>query len=121
MAKAKEVGKVSLDNGTAPFASGLTEAAVANMEAFLDYLWMLLPALRVDMFLQHSKPKGAVLAHQAATDEPKFELVSNKKGIHATATLIDGEFVVLEGSSTTATWVSAAKTNHSYSDLNWLS
>ncbi|MGV8989368.1 MAG: GIY-YIG nuclease family protein [Cypionkella sp.] len=50
VAKAKEVGRVPLENGTTPMASGLTEAARANMEAFLDYLLMLLPALRIDMF-----------------------------------------------------------------------
>lgn len=117
VAKAKEVGRVPLENGTAPLAAGLTEAAVANMEAFLEYLWMVLPALRVDMFLQHAKPKGAALASTTAPGAPTFELVSKKKGVVATAQLVDGEFVVLEGSSANSEWASKAKSNHSYAAL----
>lgn len=117
VAKAKEVGRVSLDNGTAPAAMGLSEAARANMESFLDYLWMVLPALRIDMFLQHAKPKGAVLGGQTDATAPVFELVSKKHGLHATATLMDGEFVVLEGSTARGNWASAAQGKQSYSGL----
>lgn len=115
MTKAKEVGRMPLDNGTAPAAMGLSEAAKANMEAFLDYLWMVLPALRIDMFLQHAKPKGAVLAAKAEEAVPVFELVNKKHGLQATATLLDGEFVVLEGSTARREWASGWK---SYADLH---
>lgn len=106
-----------LDNGTAPNAMGLSEAAKANMEAFLDYLWMVLPALRIDMFLQHAKPKGAVLAAKVEEAAPIFELVNKKHGLQATATatLMDGEFVVLEGSTARREWASGWK---SYADLH---
>jgi hypothetical protein len=117
VAKAKEVGRMPLENGTAPAAAGLTEAARANMEAFLDYLWMLLPALRVDMFLQHAKPKGATLAAPTAASAPVFALLVKKHGVHARASLIDGEFLVLEGSTARLTWISGAKSQHSYSAL----
>jgi hypothetical protein len=115
VAKAKEVGKVALDNGTAPVATGLTEAARANMEVFLDYLWMLLPALRVDMFLQHAKPKIVQLSGPVATEGPIFELVAKKYNLLATASLIEGEFVVMEGSTARTKWV--GKTGQSYSGL----
>lgn len=115
VAKAKEVGRVSLDNGTNPTAMGLSEAARANMGAFLDYLWMVLPALRIDMFLQHAKPKGAPVASAAADTSPLFELVSKKNELHATARLIDNEFVVMEGSTARLSWVST--TQHGYATL----
>ena len=115
VARAKEVGRVPLDNGTNPAAMGLSEAAQANMESFLDYLWMVLPALRIDMFLQHAKPRGTVQAERAEEAAPEFELVNRKHGLHATATLLDGEFVVLEGSTARRQWASAHK---SYADLH---
>ncbi len=117
VAKAKEVGRVPLDNGTNPAAMGLSEAARANMGAFLDYLWMVLPALRIDMFLQHAKPKGAPVASATAEASPVFELVSKKHGLHARATLVEGEFVVMEGSTARLNWASAAQNQHSYSSL----
>lgn len=116
VAKAKEVGRVPLDNSTAPVAAGLSEAARANMEAFLDYLWMVLPALRIDMFLQHAKPKGVALSG-AASEGPVFELVNRKHGLQATATLVDGEFVVHEGSTARLKWASNAKGLHGYIKL----
>lgn len=115
VAKAKEVGRVSLDNGTNPTAMGLSEAARANMGAFLDYLWMVLPALRIDMFLQHAKPKGAPVISAAAQASPVFELVSKKNGLHAAAQLVDNEFVVMEGSTARLGWVST--TQHGYATL----
>lgn len=117
VAKAKEVGRMPLENGTAPYATGLTEAARANMEAFLDYLWMLLPALRVDMFLQHAKTKGTPLVISPTADSPVFELNAKKQGLQATASLIDGEFVVIQGSMARSSWVSTAQVQHSYATL----
>lgn len=115
VAKAKEVGRVPLENGTAPMAMGLSEAARANMGAFLDYLWMVLPALRIDMFLQHAKPKGAPVVNPTAETSPVFELVGKKHGLHAKATLVDNEFVVMEGSTARLSWVST--TQHGYATL----
>lgn len=117
VAKATEVGRVPLANGTAPVASGLTEAARANMETFLDYLWMLLPALRIDMFLQHAKPQASVVAIAGAPEAPVFELVAKKYDLVATASVIEGEFVVMAGSLARSTWISKAEIQHSYAAL----
>jgi hypothetical protein len=117
VAKAKEVGKVALDNGTNPVAAGLGEAARADMEVFLDFLWMALPALRVDLFLQHAKPKGSSISGTPSGESPVFELVSKKYALHAKARLVDGEFVVLEGSTARSTWVSTAQTKSGYASL----
>jgi hypothetical protein len=117
VAKSKEVGRVPLDNSTSPPAAGLSESARANMESFLDYLWMVLPALRIDMFLQHAKPKGAAIVNATVASGPLFELVSKKHGLHAKATLADGEFVVLEGSTARLNWASTAKGHNTYAQL----
>lgn len=85
------------------------------METFLDYLWMVLPALRIDMFLQRAKPKGTVLAAKTEEAAPIFALVNKKHGLQATATLIDDEFVVLEGSTARRKWASGWK---SYAELH---
>jgi hypothetical protein len=114
VAKAKEVARVPLQNGTSPVASGLSESARANMEAFLEYLWMVLPALRVDMFLQHAKPKGAPVISTTTEASPVFELVSKKHGMHATAQLVDGEFLVMEGSTARLKWASQSQTHQTY-------
>jgi hypothetical protein len=113
VAKAKEVGRVPLDNGTNPAAMGLSEAARANMGAFLDYLWMVLPALRIDMFLQHAKPKGSPMASTTATNGTLFELVNKKNGLQARATLVENEFVVMEGSTARLNWVSSTRGGYS--------
>src|SRR6056297_1636989 len=44
--EARDIGKVHLENGTTPARPGLTEADEANMEAFLDRILMVLPAIR---------------------------------------------------------------------------
>lgn len=53
---ARNVGRTDLDNGATPTGAGLTEAATVNMEVFLDILLMILPALRIDSFLEQTRP-----------------------------------------------------------------
>lgn len=52
-----------------------------------------------------------------ASSGPVFELVNKKHGLRAKATLADGEFVVLEGSTARLSWASAAQNQHSYAQL----
>lgn len=106
--EARKVGVMPLDNGNTPPRPGLSESARANMEAFLDYLFMVLPAVRIDMFVQNVRPSMPV-------DRPELELVAQpqplgtsgtarflletrKHDLKATAVLEDGEFVVQAGS-----------------------
>lgn len=100
---ARSVGKVALDNGNTPGRSSLSEAAVANMESFLEYLFLVLPALRVDMFLESKRPQTRREPQQETG--VRFEMASPKHGIRATASLEDGEFVVLEGSTARSDWL----------------
>jgi len=52
---ARSVGSTPLENGNTPPRSSLSESAISNMEAFLETLQMVLPAIRVDMFLNKAR------------------------------------------------------------------
>lgn len=104
---ARRIGKVALENGNTPPRPSLSEAARANMENFLDYVLMVLPALRIDSFLPHTRPQSnqfVAAKAEAELDAPVFELRTPKHGIHATARLEAGEFVVQAGSRASLTW-----------------
>jgi hypothetical protein len=102
--EARGIGRVTLDNGTTPARPGLSEAAQSNMEAFLAYLFMVLPALRVDVFIRNTRPVNLADSPGRATTSPQFKLTTKKHGITATAVLQDGEFVVLAGSLARLRW-----------------
>jgi hypothetical protein len=102
---ARSVGNTPLENASTPPRSSLSEAAVANMESFLDTLNMVLPAIRVDMFLEKARPaKWQDTEPNKAESNPKFELNTPKHGIAAKAILIDGEMVVQAGSLARQKW-----------------
>lgn len=102
--QARLVGRVTLDNGNTPPRPGLSEAAQANMEAFLDYLFMVLPALRIDMFLQATRPARQHPVETSGTSPTRFELVNRKHKLRATAVLDGGDFIVQAGSLARASW-----------------
>lgn len=113
---ARNIRKASLDNNTNPSRPSLSEADVANMESFLDYLLMVLPALRIDSFLEERRasipsprmPTAAV----AETQRARFELSNNRHGLRGTARLQDGEFIVEKGSIAKLAWRESS--NHIY-------
>ncbi|MGQ0566214.1 MAG: GIY-YIG nuclease family protein [Gemmobacter sp.] len=109
--EAMDVGNAELDNRNTPTRSGLSEAATANMEAFLENVLLVLPALRVDVFLKRTRRSQQVVA-AAVPGDPVFELVSKKHHLTATARLSDGEFVVLQGSDARASWEGTETANY---------
>lgn len=113
--EAREAGRIKLENSTMPSRPSLSEAAQANMEAFLDYTLMVLPALRIDSFLKKIRPttKSAIDDRRAAI-EPKFELFLKKESIRATAVLSNGEFIVQAGSLARKSWVGDKKDKSYY-------
>ena len=116
--EARGVGKVALENGNTPTRPGLSEAAQANMEAFLDYILMVLPALRIDCFLKNTRPSSQASSRTAAAAEaPVFELRTPKHGIRATAKLENGEFVVQAGSVARRAWEGRGSENSAYGQL----
>jgi hypothetical protein len=114
---ARSVGRVVLDNGNSPARPSLTEAAQANMEGFLDYLRMVLPALRVDMFLESTRPTVSPKDTKVATS-PIFELASKKHGLLAKAQLVEGDFIVEAGSLARAHWSGQGSEDSSYAQLH---
>lgn len=92
---ANAAGRAKLINGTAPPAPPLPEADVADMEYFLGQLQMILPVLGFN-FLQ-PKPTFATSASGTPTTAPLFTLEA--VGARAEAREVDGEFVVLKGST----------------------
>ncbi len=115
---ARTVGRVTLDKGNSPARPSLTEAALANMEAVLDYLLMVLPALRVDMFLENKRPQTTTVVTPVPLPAvPVFELSSTRHGLQATARLDAGEFIVEAGSLARADWESS-RGDHTYGRLH---
>lgn len=92
---AKAAGRAKLTNGTAPPVPALPEADVADMDYFLGQIQMILPVLGFS-FLQ-PKPSFATEAPAGVTASPIFLLET--VGVKAEAREINGEFVVLKGST----------------------
>ncbi len=92
-----------VDNATIPTLPKLAEAAVANMEEFIDTLSVVLPAIAVHA-LTDKKVSVDVLAKDATSTSPEFILANKKHGIAARARLVDGAFVVTKGSQARKTW-----------------
>lgn len=114
---ARSIGKMRLDNGTSPSRPSLSEADEANMEAFLDYLLMVLPALRIDSFLEDRRPAAISTTAQPALPRgiARFEMRNQKHGIKGTARLQNGEFIVESGSIAKFGWRESS--NHVYRRL----
>lgn len=118
--EARKIGKVALENANTPARPSLSEAAQANMENFLDYILMVLPALRIDFLLAQTRPNSKQLvASSRAYPEisPVFELHTPKHSIKATAKLDNGEFVVQAGSSARPRWIGKGTENSGYAKL----
>lgn len=116
---AKDVGMMPLENGNQPSGSSLSEADRANMESFLDTLGMVLPAIRVDNFLSKKRTSSDAMSASAAPFEnTTFECSVPKFGIHAYATLVDGEMVVQKGSVLRKEWVGSRTYESGYQRIH---
>ncbi len=113
--EARNIGRIELENGNTPARPSLKEAEEANMEGFLDYLLMVLPAIGIDAFKENRRPKLTETPNGDLAS-PVFELVTKKHGIRARAIIEDGDFVVLEGSLARNHWSNTSKQS-SYSQL----
>jgi hypothetical protein len=115
--EARSVGKITLENGNTPSRAGLSEAALSNMESFLEKILVILPALRIDAFLRNTRPPtiSNPKADCPKDSVPVFELTTPKHGIVASARLENGEFVVMAGSKARATWEGTP--THAYAKL----
>ncbi|KAA8387093.1 GIY-YIG nuclease family protein [Acetobacter tropicalis] len=127
IAMAREIGHTPLHNGNSPKLPGLTEADIAKMEAFLASLMVVLPAIRVDMFIQRSRPAGssrpvpafeAAEADQAATESVRFVLNKPRIDLTAKAIFQGGEFIVEAGSQARSEWYGEGGQSASYQPLH---
>lgn len=118
--EARAVGRVALDNGNAPPRPSLSEAAQSNMETFLSYLLMVLPALRIDVFIKKTRPTVSLGRWGSASsyDSPRFQLTNRKHGLSATAILRDGEFIVETGSLARLRWEGVTTKQTGYAILH---
>lgn len=116
--EARSAGRFKMDNGNTPPRPGLSEAAQSNMEAFLDYLFMVLPALRVDTFITNTRPTVQASFSGGGGPSPRFKLVNKKNNIEATAVLHDGDFIVEAGSTARQRWVGQSSYANGYALLH---
>lgn len=116
--EARRAKTLNLENGNTPPRPSLTDASTANMEQFLEYILLVLPAIRVDGFLQKtrstSRDTGSLTAMSRDVG-PVFELRTPKKGVFGTAKLENGEFVVQPGSVGRSAW--GGPGDHGYKKL----
>jgi hypothetical protein len=97
-----------LDNVNTPAEPKLSEAAVANMEEFIDVLKLVLPAIGIPLLQGKVVQSSMALKQSPAGDQtPLFRLFNKKNGISARARLLPEGFVVLAKSQVRRTWEGA--------------
>jgi len=112
---ANTVGAVAVENGNSPTLPGLNEAAQSNMESFLEYLLIVLPAIRVDAFVESTRQTILTVGPEKQTI---FELVLKKENIRAKATLDGSDFIVQMGSEARKEWIGDRTNKTSYWKLH---
>lgn len=96
---AHKAKRAKVDNDRRPKVRKLSEAAVSDVEAFIEQLQFLLPVLGVNFF----KSRETATDQEKKESSPIFELSTAGVG-SAKAELRGGEFVVLEGSQCATNW-----------------
>lgn len=113
--EALAIGQIELENGNSPSRPSLSEASQANMESFLEYIFLILPALRIDSFLRKIRPSSVAVEGSGIQEQNTvFELYLKKENITAYATLSNGEFIVQAGSMARKSWVGDTKDKTHY-------
>ncbi len=92
-----EAKKSLVQNKTEPSFDRLPEADISDMEAFLEEIQLVLPVIGVDVFRKATSTKIPPQPNEIAA-EKVFIVEHKSKGISATATEVDGEFIMQAGS-----------------------
>jgi hypothetical protein len=94
------------------------------MQAFLANLLIVLPALRIDMFVERKRKIDQPAAHEerrvadpADPVQGEFKLENTRQSLTAKAVLVDGEFIVLKGSQSRKEW-SEGSAGHTYAGMH---
>lgn len=106
---AQKANRAQLVNGTAPAPLPLPESDISDMEYFIAQAKIALPVLGVNLFrnttlIAESNDASSTPDMVKDSLSPFFELRSKKHGFVATAQEVDGEFIVLEGSTARNSW-----------------
>ncbi len=109
---AKRINKITMDFGQEPTEKPLNEAARAHMDAFLENLYLVLPALRFDFLTEQIKAESPISATPQKTDVTYFTLQVPKHEGTARARLEEGVFIVEAGSKARKEWSSSTRTSN---------
>ncbi len=115
------VKRRNLENGNAPPRPGLTEADQSNMESFLEYTLMVLPAIRVDMFQDYAKSNESLIGNDTESEAapvPRFSMVVKRHGVEAQAMLVGDDFTVIKGSTARRCWEGRGTEDSGYAQLH---
>ncbi|WP_166415821.1 GIY-YIG nuclease family protein [Cochlodiniinecator piscidefendens] len=109
---ARIAGVTPLENGNTPPRSSLSEAARANMESFLETLMIVLPAIRVDMFVSKARERSVQKNQPLSDIGIEFRLSVPKYGAVGSCYVESGEIIVQSGSIANAYWVHPQRPNY---------
>lgn len=102
---AQQARRASISNNTAPQTPAMPEPDIADMEAFLEHVTLILPSLGFEFLKQRPTvtPQTTVTtasepsAESESLEESHSFKLTTRIGVIATARELDGEFVVLAG------------------------
>lgn len=111
----KKAGRARLENGNQPDYALLPEADIADMAYFLEQIQIVLPVLGFDFLRKPPTMLGtATTSIGSVSLSPLFIMTVPKHGVMGRAREVEGDFVVLEGSTTRDHWTSKW---HNYESL----
>lgn len=110
---AKSVDAADLDNENEPGGGPrLPEEDEFHMKLFFERLMMILPAMRIDCFLEKNE-RGMTPERARNEGFPVFKMKPPTVDVDATAVLVNGKMIVLKGSRARENWVGQnGHTNH---------
>lgn len=106
---ARDAGRAVLENGSRPEYAALPEADIADMEFFMEQIRTVLPVLGYDFLRERPNLTETTTfdASQSSGSSPTlFTMRVPKHGISANARELNGDFVVLRGSTARDRWIS---------------
>lgn len=105
-----------LENATTPPRNSLSEAGRANMEEFLETLFLVLPAIGIDLFTLGVRPSRE--PEIPGKEVEKFRLVTKRNGVDAIARLEGSDFIVEAGSMMRPRWEGQGEHDFGYAQLH---
>ncbi len=103
----RDISRAKLVNGNEPQPPALPEADIADMDYFLEQIRVVLPVLGFEFLRMRPKLHLSGTEEISSAVSPLFCMEVKRYGLQAEAREVDGEFVVLAGSSARSEWTSA--------------